>query len=115
VKSATGDTAKEYIRNDFRNLYLTHQGLGKPVKLAHFDEFPFNDSTVNWDVQPLVWVGGTPPEPYQTINPSGTRLLLMALGPPFDETSALRVDEEYVFPSSQTWVIDLNDTWFLTN
>jgi hypothetical protein len=115
VKSATGDTAKEYIRNDFRNLYLTHQGQGKPVEVAHFAEFPFNDSTLNWDVRPRVFVGGTPPEPYQIIGPSGTLLLFQALGPPFDESSALRVDEEYVFPSVQNWVIDLNDTWFLTN
>lgn len=115
VRSARGDSAKEHIRNVFRDLYLKHQGPGQPVEAAHFAEFPFADPAVDWDIRPRPFLGGTPPEPYQIIGPSGTLLTLQALGPQYDGTSAIRVDEEYVSPSLQTWVIDADATWYLTD
>lgn len=115
IRSARGDSTKEFIRNAFRGLYLKNQGAALPVAVAHFAEFPSGDSAVDWDIYPRPFFGGTPPEPYRIIAPTGTNLMFQALGPRYDETSPIRVDEELVSPSVQTWVLDLNPAWFLTD
>jgi hypothetical protein len=104
--------------NPFRNKVLRHQGgiqgETQGVSMVDDDDAGFTqDSARIWNVEPTVFTGGAPPEPYRWISPYGLNLRLLVDGSPAGEASPVIIGPESLPDAGQIWVLDRHKVWYL--